>query len=95
MNSELPNHVALILDGNRRWAKAHHMPTIEGHRKGAETIRKIIRHLVSRGVHTITIWIFSTENWQREKDQVSALMKLFEEFAGAYLRTKKKKARGK
>ncbi len=86
MNSELPNHVALILDGNRRWAKQHHLPSIEGHRKGAGTIRKIIRYLAAKGVHTITIWIFSTENWNRDEDQVHGLMKLFEEFAGAYLK---------
>lgn len=86
MNSELPNHVALILDGNRRWAKQHHLPSIEGHRKGAGTIRKIIRYLAAKGVHTITIWIFSTENWNRDEEQVRGLMKLFEEFAGAYLK---------
>lgn len=86
MNTELPQHVALILDGNRRWAKQHHLPSIEGHRKGAGTIRKIIRYLAAKGVHTITIWIFSTENWNRDEDQVQGLMKLFEEFASAYLK---------
>jgi len=85
MNGELPKHVALILDGNRRWAKKNHRPSIEGHRQGAMAIRKIFRHLMARGVHTITMWIFSTENWKRGGDQVSGLMKLFEEFAGAYL----------
>jgi undecaprenyl diphosphate synthase len=55
MNSELPNHVALILDGNRRWAKAHHMPTIEGHRKGAETIRKIIRQFSVEKIQIVIV----------------------------------------
>src|SRR3989344_2821299 len=82
---KVPNHIAMILDGNRRWAKRQGKNVLEGHRAGAINIRKLITYLHQKGVHTITIWIFSTENWNRESMQVRGLMTLFQEFAGAYL----------
>ena len=64
MKSDLiPNHVAMILDGNRRWAmKKGWLPT-KGHRHGAQAVEDLIEHLHNSGVHTVSIWIFSTENW--------------------------------
>ena len=77
MNS-LPNHVAIICDGNRRWAVEHNLPTLMGHKKGLESVQSALRHLRKRGVHTATLWGFSTENWDRPKKEVDYLMKLFE-----------------
>jgi|SRR3989344_1307748 len=82
--SNLPNHVAIISDGNRRWAKEKGKLPIEGHRAGAFALKKIITGLQKSGVHTITIWIFSTENWKRVSDQVAGLLGLFEKFADDY-----------
>ncbi len=74
------HHIAIIPDGNRRWAKAHHLPSILGHQKGAEVTRKILKKLDAMGIHTITIWGFSTENWNRDEEEVAGLMKLFTQF---------------
>lgn len=76
----IPNHVAIIPDGNRRWAKEHGLPSFEGHKKGFEVGVKIGRKLRSLGVHTMTMWAFSTENWNRSKEEVSYLMKMYETF---------------
>ncbi len=73
----LPKHVAFIMDGNRRWAKAHGLPTFEGHRAGFIAMRKIIRHAVKAGVKELSFYVFSTENWRRSKTEVSYLMDLF------------------
>jgi undecaprenyl diphosphate synthase len=86
MEDRVPQHVAMILDGNRRWAKANGKNIIEGHKAGAANILNIIRHLYKRGVHTITIWVFSTENWNRERIQVQALMMLFQNLAEPYFK---------
>lgn len=80
----VPDHVALILDGNRRWARQKGLPVLAGHRQGAMAVEKILKKLRDSGVHTTTIWIFSTENWDREPDQVAGLMGLFEEFLNTY-----------
>ncbi len=82
--SDIPHHVAIILDGNRRWAKQHGKLIIEGHRQGALTIKKLINVLRENGTHTITVWIFSTENWSREKEQVFSLMRIIEIFLDSY-----------
>ena len=74
----LPNHIAIIPDGNRRWAKSHNLPAFEGHRKGAQTAVKIAKYLRKLGVHTLTLWVFSTENKSRDSKEVDNLMKLFE-----------------
>jgi len=73
--ASLPRHVAVIMDGNGRWAKARGLPRIEGHRQGAESARTIIRTAGELGVKYLTLYAFSAENWNRPKDEVDALMK--------------------
>jgi len=72
----LPNHVVIIPDGNRRWAKKHGLAPIEGHRKGLEAAMKVVRESRNLGVKILTLWGFSTENWSRPKEEVDALMGL-------------------
>src|SRR3989344_3168636 len=76
----IPNHIAIIPDGNRRWAKKHGLPSLEGHRRGFDVAIKIGRKIRSMGVHTLTMWAFSTENWNRTKEEVNYLMKMYETF---------------
>ncbi|GHW02878.1 isoprenyl transferase [candidate division SR1 bacterium] len=73
----IPYHIGLIIDGNRRWAKNKSLPTFEGHRVGAETLDTIVEYIFNRGVNTITVYGFSTENWKRNQIEVSVLMKIF------------------
>jgi undecaprenyl diphosphate synthase len=73
--ANLPRHVAVIMDGNGRWAKSRHLPRIEGHRRGADSAREIIRTAGELGVKYLTLYAFSAENWNRPKDEVDALMK--------------------
>jgi undecaprenyl diphosphate synthase len=73
--ASLPRHVAVIMDGNGRWAKQRHLPRIEGHRAGAESARAIIRTAGELGIKYLTLYAFSVENWNRPKDEVDALMK--------------------
>lgn len=75
----VPEHVAIIMDGNGRWAKKHGWPRTAGHREGAKTLRRIIRDLDSFGVKYATFYCFSTENWSRPAEEVSSLMKLLED----------------
>lgn len=70
-------HVAVIADGNRRWAKQRGMPTIEGHRRGADNFVKLSRYARELGIRVFTLWGFSTENWNRAKEEVGYLMGLF------------------
>ena len=79
MSKQLPKHVAVIMDGNGRWAKNQGKPRIFGHRQGAEPILKIVRASVELGVSTLTLFALSTENWQRPRPEVSALLELFVE----------------
>ena len=72
---QAPLHVAIIMDGNGRWAKARGLPRQAGHRAGAETIRRILEACPGLGVHWLTLYAFSTENWSRPADEVTALMK--------------------
>jgi undecaprenyl diphosphate synthase len=81
----LPKHVAIIPDGNRRWAKEKNLPTFQGHRKGAEAADKIIRKARAMGITILSIWGFSTENWMRAKNETTSLMKLFEIKIDKYL----------
>ena len=76
MNS-IPNHIAIIMDGNGRWAKKNNLPRIAGHRRGAEVFQTIVRHCESIGIKALTVYAFSTENWSRSKEEVDALMDLF------------------
>ena len=71
----LPQHVAIIMDGNGRWAKQRHLPRVEGHRQGAESARTIIKAAGELGIKYLTLYAFSAENWNRPKDEVDALMK--------------------
>ena len=73
--ASLPRHVAMIMDGNGRWARQRHLPRIEGHRAGAESARVIIRTAGELGIKYLTLYAFSVENWNRPKDEVDALMK--------------------
>ena len=83
--NNLPNHVAIILDGNRRWAKKNHLPTIEGHRKGAEAVLKLVKKGKELGICIGSFWAFSTENWNRSKTEIIGLMKLFKYFFDKYI----------
>lgn len=75
-----PHHVAIIMDGNRRWAQLKGMPTAFGHWKGAETLTDIVKAASDLGVKVLTVYAFSTENWLRNKEEVDYLMKLFETY---------------
>lgn len=76
----LPRHVAIIMDGNGRWAKAHKLAVAQGHRQGTEALRAIIRESSDIGIEALTLYAFSTENWRRSKAEVSALMSLILEY---------------
>ncbi|HOB20280.1 MAG TPA: isoprenyl transferase [Candidatus Atribacteria bacterium] len=76
----IPVHVAIIMDGNGRWAKKHKLPRIAGHRRGVEALRDIISTSSELGIKYLTLYAFSTENWKRPKDEVNALMSLLVEF---------------
>ena len=76
----LPRHIAIIMDGNGRWAKAHKLQVALGHRAGTENLREIIRNCSDIGVGALTIYAFSTENWRRSKAEVDALMQLILDF---------------
>jgi undecaprenyl diphosphate synthase len=73
----VPRHVAIIMDGNGRWAKQRHLPRVAGHRKGVEAVRATIRAAMQRRVEYVTLFAFSSENWRRPADEVSILMELF------------------
>src|SRR5438874_11391171 len=72
--SFLPTHVAIIMDGNGRWAKQRHLSRVEGHRQGAESVRAVVRAAGEIGLKYLTLYAFSVENWSRPKDEVDALM---------------------
>ena len=78
--TRLPRHVAIIMDGNGRWAKAHKLAVAQGHRQGTEALRAIIRESSDIGIEALTIYAFSTENWRRSRAEVSALMSLLLEY---------------
>ena len=77
----IPRHVAIIMDGNRRWAKAHGMPAIEGHRRGIVALRRVTRAASDLGVEALTVYGFSTENWNRDASEISLLFELCVYFA--------------
>jgi undecaprenyl diphosphate synthase len=78
LSGRIPEHVAVIMDGNGRWAEMRGLPRIEGHKRGAERAREVISAAMEVGVNTLTLYAFSLENWQRPDDEVSTLMKLLE-----------------
>ncbi|MBK7135016.1 MAG: di-trans,poly-cis-decaprenylcistransferase [Rhodocyclales bacterium] len=73
----VPRHIAIIMDGNGRWAKKRFLPRVAGHKRGVETVREIIKACVERGVSYLTLFAFSSENWRRPQEEVSFLMQLF------------------
>lgn len=73
----VPEHLGLILDGNRRWARERGLPVIEGHRQGVKTLKKVLKSSIKHGIRYVSAYVFSTENWKRDRDEVQALMKLF------------------
>jgi undecaprenyl diphosphate synthase len=72
-----PQHIAIIMDGNGRWAKSKHLPRSSGHQKGVQSVRKIVKHCAKVGVNTLTLFAFSSENLKRPSEEVSLLFKLF------------------
>ncbi len=74
--SKIPEHVAIIMDGNRRWAKQRGLPAMMGHWRGAETLTKIVRAASEIGIKTLTVYAFSTENWSRCKEEIDAIMQV-------------------
>lgn len=78
MNSiTLPRHIAIIMDGNGRWAKQRHLPRMAGHKAGIESVRRIVEHCIKKKIEVLTLFAFSSENWQRPAKEVSFLMNLF------------------
>jgi len=77
----LPVHIAVIMDGNGRWAKQRNLPRTEGHKAGVEAIRKVVRTAGEMGIQYLTLFAFSTENWRRPREEVSALMQLLSDTA--------------
>jgi undecaprenyl diphosphate synthase len=80
----LPKHIAIIMDGNRRWARAKGIPIALGHKQGAETLEKITRYANKIGIKYLTVYAFSTENWKRAEDEVKALMLLLQNYIDKY-----------
>ncbi len=79
-NQNMPRHIAIIMDGNRRWAKNKMLPIKLGHKQGAETLKKVVRHANKIGLEYITVYAFSTENWKRSEEEVTALMNLLKTY---------------
>ena len=87
---EIPTHVAIIMDGNGRWAKKRLLPRNMGHRQGAKVLEQICRDAADLGIRYLTVYAFSTENWKRSKDEVDALMTLLRNYMKTCVKTAKK-----
>src|SRR5262245_60308013 len=83
---DLPQHIAIIMDGNGRWARGRGLPRIEGHRRGDRSIRAVVEACGELGIPYLTLYGFSTENWRRSADEVQFLMRLFEVVARREIR---------
>lgn len=83
-NENMPRHIAIIMDGNRRWAKNKNLPISLGHKEGAKTVEKIVEYANKIGIEYITVYAFSTENWKRSKDEVDSLMLLLRNYLDKY-----------
>ncbi|MEI7884772.1 MAG: isoprenyl transferase [Clostridia bacterium] len=79
-NSKIIQHLAIIMDGNGRWAKKRNLPRIMGHRAGAKAVRNIVKACIAKDIQYLTVYAFSTENWKRPEEEISALMGLLIEF---------------
>ena len=88
--TKVPDHIAIIPDGNRRWARARGLRTLQGHKKGFDRAVEVARAARSWNIHTVTLWGFSTENWDRNKKEIGYLMKLYEKLINDYLKEAKK-----
>ncbi|MGH8747100.1 MAG: polyprenyl diphosphate synthase, partial [Burkholderiales bacterium] len=77
VHGNLPRHVAIIMDGNGRWAKQRHLPRFAGHKRGVESVRAVVKACAELGVEYLTLFAFSSENWRRPRDEVALLMQLF------------------
>ena len=84
-DNHLPKHVAIIMDGNGRWAKNRGMPRIAGHKEGMSVVKRMVRYASDIGIKVLTLYAFSTENWKRPKNEVDFLMKLPVDFLNTYL----------
>ena len=84
MNNPLPNHVAIIMDGNRTWAKRNNLSTIRGHEKGLDTAKEICIHCNDIGIKNLTLYAFSIQNWTRPRAEIDALFNLFIDFFFTY-----------
>jgi len=80
----IPKHIAIIMDGNRRWAKNKNLPIKLGHKEGAKTLENIVRYAQTKGIKYLTVYAFSTENWKRSKEEVGALMLLLRNYLDDY-----------
>lgn len=76
MDATLPRHVAIVMDGNGRWATRRYLPRIAGHKKGVDALKRVVRLCVDRGIPVLTVFAFSSENWNRPQEEVSGLMEL-------------------
>ncbi len=90
-SKKVPAHIAVIMDGNARWARVRGMESVWGHRKGAESVRKIVRYCALQGVEYLSLFAFSTENWSRPRKEVESLMELFVEYINSQLEEMKEK----
>src|SRR5260221_12477749 len=84
--TQIPDHIAIVPDGNRRWASARGFHTLEGHRAGFKRVVELARAARAIGVHTFSIWGFSTENWDRSELEIKYLMKLYKKLLNDYLK---------
>jgi undecaprenyl diphosphate synthase len=84
-NENVPSHIAIIMDGNGRWAKQRSMPRVKGHHEGMNTVKSITRYANKLGVNVLTLYAFSTENWKRPKSEVEFLMNLPQQFLNSFL----------
>ena len=82
--SNLPVHIAIIMDGNRRWARQRNLDVKTGHKEGAKTLENIVRYAKKVGIKYITVYAFSTENWKRSEEEVGALMLLLQAYLDSY-----------
>lgn len=90
MERALPKHIAIIMDGNGRWAKKRLLPKKMGHKAGADALKKIIEKAQQTKIEHITVYAFSTENWKREKQEVNDLMSLLKDYIGQYIKDNEK-----
>jgi len=90
LKNKIPAHVAIIMDGNGRWAKARGLPRVAGHRAGVQAVREVVKASIDLGIPVLTLYAFSQENWKRPKEEVSVLMELLDLFLNKEIRTLQK-----